>query len=449
MATDEKRTRASAAAQEAIARRIRELGAVRIRDWAPSRGMNPDTAYEWARRKSKTAFQGPRRIWCGREADLDAELEQFRCGWPGCERYALLSGSGYCKACDAKVPRDGRPTAEEFAGEHGVNLPALVTLLEAGDLPGEKVDRKGRPGGWLVDDEAEAVLDRDFRCRWRDGCSKYALGPTGHCPDHAGAASAIERAGGKVSKRCENCGAVREDFPSQQREGDLCQGCHLEGEEFARKRLEAVGATWRARRTELAGQRAALTGNVGSINDIAHEFGVAPTGAGELAIALREAGVAEWSPTVLGMRFIHFDVEAARALRREQFRQPRDGRLESWLRLEDALARLAPRGLIRANGDMRELQDRLQVRRRWTLRVSRGRPRRCGPSELHAGWIAAFDELRDWYERIVAAGEVPGIPSDWTICKEIAREQLPAASSTNGRVATNRVYLALKRLGHL
>lgn len=225
----EKRTRASAAASRAIDEKIAGLGAVRLRDAALARGINPDTLYEWARRgRGGSPFVGPRRILIVREAELDAELEKYRCEWDGCERFALLSNSGRCKQHDAALSRAGRLTAAEFAEQHAVNLPGLLSKLGAGEIPGIYVDRNGRPGGWLVDEqEVLEKIEDQFRCAW-NGCNHIAFGRTGYCSKHAGAAAAKERGTHKVRKTCSRCGVEREDFPSQQRSGDLCGQCNLE-----------------------------------------------------------------------------------------------------------------------------------------------------------------------------------------------------------------------------
>jgi hypothetical protein len=246
----EKRARASEAAASAFRSKVAALGAVTLPEAAAARGIERATLEAWVRRGRSTSFsRGPRRAWVVRLDDLDTELQKWACSWGGCTEYALLSaqpeGERLCKQHAAAVRRDGKLTATEFAQRHGLDAPSLMRRLEAREIPAERVERGGRPVAWLlVEQEALRVLDQRFRCPWLAGCDRYGVGPTHHCSDHAGAATAVANARGKIRKACVGCGAVRDDFPSQQRRGPLCGRCHLKSEEFDRKRREAVRAVW-------------------------------------------------------------------------------------------------------------------------------------------------------------------------------------------------------------
>ena len=142
--------------------------------------------------------------------ELDAELEAWRCTWEdGCPEFALLSTSSprRCKRHAPAVARRGMLSATEFAEKHGIDPTDLVAWLEArleaGEGVGERVDRGGRHAGWLLDEaKVLAILDAEWRCRWHKGCPNYGVGPTRHCGDHAGAATQIANAAGKVRVTC-------------------------------------------------------------------------------------------------------------------------------------------------------------------------------------------------------------------------------------------------------
>ena len=235
--------RASLAAKQALDDAIAALDAVPLRAAAAARGIDPDSAGVWAKHGlSRSAFRGPRRVWCVREAELDAELPQWRCSWGSCDRYALLSKTGRCHEHAGCAEPDGRLTAEEFAAKHGLNLAYLLERLAAGEIPGDRVDRQGRSverdrfhATWRITErDALTALDK-LRCK-TDGCIAYALAPGGYCGKCTAARnwSADQRwpdSPGKIRKECTGCGRVREVYPSLQRAGDLCAGCSIAAED--------------------------------------------------------------------------------------------------------------------------------------------------------------------------------------------------------------------------
>jgi hypothetical protein len=233
--------RASFAAKQALAARIAALGAVTLRDAAAARGIDPDSAGVWAKRGlSRSAFRGPRGVWCVREAEFDAELEQSRCTWDGCERYALISANGRCHEHAGCAQPDGRLTAEEFAAKRGLNLAYLLKRLAAGEIPAERVDRRGRPVGrdqfhatWRITErDALAALDK-LRCG-TEACDAYALAPSGYCARCTTARMQSARwpdSPGKIRKACPSCGSERTVYPSLQRSGEFCARCSMVAED--------------------------------------------------------------------------------------------------------------------------------------------------------------------------------------------------------------------------
>jgi hypothetical protein len=228
--------RAALAAKQALAERVAALGAVTLRAAAAARGIDPDSAGMWAKRGlSRSAFRGPRGVWCVREAEFDAELEAWRCSWDGCDRFALLSAAGRCHEHAGRPKPDGRLRAEEFAAKHGLHLAYLLERLAAGEIPAQRVDRQGGPverdrfhATWrITEQEALEALDERFRCN-TDGCDGHALGPSGYCAACTTARMQAARwpeSPGKIRKACAECGSVREVYPSLQRAGDLCFAC--------------------------------------------------------------------------------------------------------------------------------------------------------------------------------------------------------------------------------
>jgi hypothetical protein len=234
--------RASLAAKQALVDGIAALGAVRLREAAAARGIDPDSAGVWAKRGlSRSAFRGPRGVWCVRDPEFDAELEAWRCSWDGCERYALLSATGRCHEHAGRPEPDGRLTAEELAAKHGLNLAYLLERLAAGDIPAERVDRQGRTveltsfhATWRITErDALKALDKDFRCK-TDGCERYALAPSGYCAPCTTARMQSARwpeSPGKIRKVCPACGSEREVYPSLQRSGERCVHCSIAEED--------------------------------------------------------------------------------------------------------------------------------------------------------------------------------------------------------------------------
>jgi hypothetical protein len=201
--------KASDAALRAFHEKVAALGAVTLPDAAAAVGVDEDSLRKWDKQLGNASVfsRGPRNARVCRLPELRAELEQWRCTWPeeegGCERFALLSRSGRCKRHDAAVPRHGKSFSTEYANARRIGHPDLIARLEAGEIPGERVERRGRPVAWLLDErEADAVLDEHWRCRWHEGCDRYGVGPTRHCNDHAGAATQIANAAGKVRVTC-------------------------------------------------------------------------------------------------------------------------------------------------------------------------------------------------------------------------------------------------------
>jgi hypothetical protein len=233
--------RASLAAKQALAEAIAAFGAVPLRAAAIARGIDSDSAGVWAKRGlSRSAFRGPRGVWCVREAEFDAELPAWRCSWDGCERFALLSATARCHEHAGCAEPDGRLTAEELTAKHGLNLGYLLERLAAGEIPGERVDRQGRPVGrdhfhatWRIAEQAALEALDELRCE-TDGCDRYALAPTGYC---AACTTARMRAArwrdspGKIRKVCTECGSERTVYPSLQRSGGLCVRCSIAAED--------------------------------------------------------------------------------------------------------------------------------------------------------------------------------------------------------------------------
>jgi ribosomal protein S14 len=233
--------RASLAAKQALARRIASLGAVPLRAAAAARGIDPDSAGVWAKRGlSRSTFRGPRGAWCVREAEFDAELPAWRCKWDGCERYALLSATGRCREHSGCAESDGRLTAEELAAKYSLNLAYLLKRLDAGEIPGQRVDRQGRAverdrfhATWRITEQNALQALDELRCK-TDGCDRYALAPTGYCAACTTARMQAARwrdSPGKIRKVCTECGSERTVYPSLQRSGGLCVRCSIAAED--------------------------------------------------------------------------------------------------------------------------------------------------------------------------------------------------------------------------
>jgi hypothetical protein len=234
--------RASLAAKQAAAERITALGAITLRAAAAARGIDPDSAGVWAKRGlSRSAFRGPRGVWCVREAEFDAEIEAWRCSWDDCARYALLSSTGRCHEHAGRPKPDGRLTAEEFAAQHDLHLAYLLKRLAAGEIPGQRVDRQGRPverdrfhATWRIAEQvALQVIAERFRCQ-TDGCAHHAIGPSGYCAACTTARMQSARwpqSPGKIRKVCTKCASERTVYPSLQRSGDLCVHCSMAAED--------------------------------------------------------------------------------------------------------------------------------------------------------------------------------------------------------------------------
>jgi hypothetical protein len=415
----EHKLRASQAAKQALADRIAELGAVRPRGAARKKGIGPDTAGKWAKLRlesgeSTCVFRGPRGVLCARsDAELDAELELWRCTWVQkggecCKRYAL-NASRRCHEHAGCVERGGRLTAEDFAetyDKRGVNLGYLLARLVEKDggiylvlddrgeqlvgIPGERVKRGGRPAAWLLGKQGTlAVLDKHFQCN-EDNCSRYALAPTGYCSLHAAGAASHARAQPKARAVCKSCGGLREDFPSQQRDGDLCFDCWMQSDERRHLYRDMLAPAWEA----ALGEVVKATG-LAPKRDVAADLGLAPTG-GFIA-GLRARGVSTARHTVRGITVVLIDRHAAYQARLDQFRRD-DPRLRSWCSPKDVKARLAPRGLLSTPDQQHQAEERLNARKGWFGRLAgetaRARGRKVGPErELRVYVIARIHEL--------------------------------------------------------
>jgi hypothetical protein len=381
---------ASPQATEAAARKRRErvaaLGAVTLPDAAAARGIDVTTMQKWAPR-SESAFRGPQRMWLFRDTELDAELEQWRCTWEdGCPEFALLSTSSprRCKRHAADVDRRGGVLATELARELGVDPVDLLERVKNGEIPRERVDRGGRPAAYRLDrDEALAVIERDFLCRWRGGCRSrgghpgYALGESRHCREHAAGAASIARAAGKVRVTCPGCGDVREDYPSQVRAGELCTHCH--------PRADRVHEAVANMRGELIPKLEEARGLVPQAK-IAELYCIVPT---SLSKRLSDAGV--HVERHLGVKFV--DQAGAEHYKRERLRT--DRRALAALNLDREKKRV--RALARARkrtmtaDELEALETRVANRRGWLLRVSRGAP--AGMRASTAAWVSRCAKL--------------------------------------------------------
>lgn len=197
--TGSKKARGSRALRAKEREKMRALGAIPLAEAVAAVGQGVDTytVQEWVRRRHPASvIRGPRGdYWARSQQEFESDLEPFRCSREGCSAFALLSTSGRCRVDDPYVDRGGRLTATEFAEKHQIDDPSLLARLEAGEVPAEREDRRGRPGGWLIDeDEALPVMRDQFLCE-RDGCERFALGPTRHCSRHAaGAFEVVKKA---------------------------------------------------------------------------------------------------------------------------------------------------------------------------------------------------------------------------------------------------------------
>lgn len=176
--------------------RMRAEGCIQLKEAVAAVDSEPllvyETVSEWVRRNApNSVVVGPRGdYWVRSQEEFEADLDPFRCSKEGCSRFALLSasGRGRCRIHEPCVDRGGRPTAEEFAEKYRIDDPSLLARLEAGEIPSELEDRRGRPGGWLIDEEkALPVIRERFVCK-KDGCERFALGQSGYCCMHAGGA---------------------------------------------------------------------------------------------------------------------------------------------------------------------------------------------------------------------------------------------------------------------
>jgi hypothetical protein len=402
--TRDKRVRASKAARRALQARVAELGAVTLPDAAAARGIDATRFQKWVSRgHSKSAFRGPRNAWCFREHQLDAELEDWQCAWEGCSVYALLCESEprLCRHHVAAVRRDGKLTATEFAEEYGLDPPSLLDRLMAGEIPGERIERGGRPVAWLLDQQkAPAVLEDRFRCRWHKGCNSFTVSPTLHCSDHAGAAAAIKSARGKVVLVCADCGETYEDYPSQiKRKGDLCHDCNLASEEFDRKRRQALEDTWDRRYDAWGRHRGQLLSG-----ELADDFGLArsPSLAGNLTRPSKQVPrkAAHERVKALGVEAVLIDREDAYDRRRERLRT--DGRARAALDYERERFRLAAARIVTTKKQRDQLKERFGVRESWRQRLSPGAPPATDRNER---WLRRAEE-------IVASAEDQLIPND-------------------------------------
>jgi hypothetical protein len=395
----DKRARASEAARRAFEARVAELGAVTLPDAAVARGIDATALQKWIKRGySESAFRGPRRTWCFRDHELDAELVAWRCAWEGCDAYALLCESEprLCRHHVSAVRRDGKVTATEFAEKHDLDAPSLLDRLKAGEAPGERIERGGRPVAWLLDErQALAVLREHFRCRWHKGCERFAVGPTLHCGDHAGAAAAIANARGKVALVCAECGETYEDYSSQiKRQGDLCHACNLVSEDFAQKRRDAVDETWK-RRYDIWGQHEehALSG------ELAVGFGLAQSTSvgGRLTRPSKQVPekAAHERVKALGLEAVLIDRKDAYRHRRKRLRT--DRRARAALDYESELVRLTAAGIVTTKKQRDELKERFRVRESWRQRLSPGPEPATGRNErwlrLGETFIADEDQL--------------------------------------------------------
>jgi hypothetical protein len=406
--------RASLAAKQALEDRVAAVDAVKLQSFGDARGIDYDSLYKWWKRgQSTNVFRGPRGVLCVRVSDepaLDAELEPWRCVWEEdgerCPRYALLSASGRCRHHDACVVRDGRLTAEEFVETHeerGVDLAYLLERLEAGEIPvDERVERGGRPAAWLLDEaQVLAVIEERFRCK-TGGCDLYALGPTGYCSRHATGAAFAARALPKVRKVCPCCGRVREDFPSQQRAGDLCIDCWMKSDERKQLYNEPIQASWDERYAELdkLGLAHRLTA--------AAELGFAPSQS--LGRYLVRTGLAHRRvENVRGLNFVAFAREDFARWQLERHRRG-DGRLRSGRRPVHVKARLQSR----ATATVAAALARLPARQGWAGRAA-------AQLAAEAGRRACREE--GWPQAEVSGGRDSGDPkvkADVRSLREIA-----------------------------
>jgi hypothetical protein len=394
--TSDAKRRASEDAERKKRERIAELGAVQLTDLVAERPrVDYDSLLKCRKRGGfRMVFSGPpgtgRRLLV-RVADLDrfdAELEQRRCAWPeeegGCDEYALLSNSGRCKRHDAAVPRRGKVWSTEYAKSRGVDHPDLVARLEAGEFPGEPVDRSGRHVGWLIDEQvADAALEEHWHCRWHNGCDRYGLGATRHCSDHAGAFASTARAVGRVRVTCPGCGDVREEYRSQVRAGELCWHCNPR---------EAAHQALRDARAELIRRKA--TEGLVPTRVIAEDYGIASTPA--VACALAKRGVR--CERQLGLVFV--DRRDADSDRLKRLRN--DRRARAALKFEVVAARLEARGVLTTRDQEKDLRARFEVKKRWKQRLGGRRPdvqttarnQRClERAEEIVGWD-------DWGDRV-------------------------------------------------
>lgn len=458
MRTDgSRRSRAGKAKRRAAKARLVAQGAVALTDAAASRSIPAGTLAHWAHDHSESAFRGPYRAWFFRsDAELDAELKQWRCAC--CADYALLSESKpkRCKSCSSAVQRAGKLTATEFAEkyrERGVDARSLVERLEADEIPGKRVHRSGRHA-WLLDEPTIlAMLEEHFRCQWHKGCTLFGLGPTRHCSDHAGAAARIAGAAGMVTVVCDpeagGCGEIYEHYPSQIRQGPLCHKCNLGSPEFADLRLQSVNDTWGAR--YLLVEECEEDG-LARRRSIADDLGLASTTS---LYALSKHGATEERQVVLGVPFGL--LKHAEHARIEQLRSEPKARTAQ--KLERERRRLIEAGVITTIEQQSALEERFIVRSRWMQRLSPGAPQKPqkAKEKVHAEWARLYDELVSWWQEreeldLLAGRTVRRVPGPLKLCLTIAALDHGAAPkrwscnpADQPKRTARRVWMAIKR----
>jgi hypothetical protein len=117
------------------------------------------------------------------DCDLPALNDNGTCGQPGHAKAGRPRGPGvYFDATKTAAAKAGKLSLTRAAARFGCDRVVLRTRIDRGDVSAERVGRDY----WIHPAEAERV-EREFVCR-ADGCGAVALGETGYCGAHAGAA---------------------------------------------------------------------------------------------------------------------------------------------------------------------------------------------------------------------------------------------------------------------